>query len=82
MNDIMGRSTFQPRDAGTRLVRQGLSLKDLSSFVSEPRRTGVDHVFVERKGEGSWTYVTDTDVIALHHVSSHAAHHQAWGQVC
>ena len=75
-NDLVGRNLIQPRDAGTRLVRQGLSPKDLSVLSQAPDVTsvrGVDYVFVETKGEGTWAYLIDTGVNALHQVSSHIA---------
>ena len=75
----MRRNLIQPRDAGTRLVRQGLSPKDLSVLSQKPgvpNIHGVDFVFVERKGEGTWDYLIDTGVNPLHQVSSHAAHHE------
>lgn len=77
VNDLMGRNLIQRRDAGTRLVRQGLSPKDLSVLSQKPgvpNVYGVDFVFVETKGDGTWTYLIDTGVNPLHQVSSHTAH--------
>ena len=75
----MGRNLIQPRDAGIRLVRQGLSPKDLSVLSQAPgvqNMRSVDFVFVERKGENTWTYLIDTGVNPLHQVSSHVAHNE------
>lgn len=76
-NDLVGRNLIQPRDTGDRLVRQVISPKDLSVLSQAPgvpsvRR--VDFVFVESKGENTWSYLIDTGVNALHQVSSHVAH--------
>ena len=73
-NDIVGRNLIEPRDAGIRLVRQALSPKDLSVLSQAPdvpNVRGVDFVFVERKGEYTWSYLIDTGVNALHQVSFH-----------
>ena len=78
-NDLVGRNVIQPRDAGIDLVRQALSPKDLSVLSQAPgvrNVRGVDYVFVERKGEYTWSYLIDTGVNALHQVSSHVAHDQ------
>lgn len=84
-NDLIGRNLIQARDAGTRLVRQGLSPKDLSVLSQKPgvpNVRGVDFVFSERKGDGTWTYLIDTGVNPLHLVSSHAVLDSLWGQTC
>ncbi len=81
----MRRNLIQPRDAGTRLVRQGLSPKDLSVLSQKPgvrNIHGVDFVFVERKGEDTWDYLIDTGVNPQHQVSSHAVHHEPECQTC